>query len=80
MPAAGLDAPIMNPYDEAMQNALMASAALLGKDPNGLAFSKNEVNLTVPKKAATANCRISAPWRQSNKQSSMEKKKLLSNL
>ena len=52
--AAGLDAPIMNPYDEAMQNALMASAALLGKDPNGLAFSKNEVNLTVPKKAATA--------------------------
>ena len=52
--AAGLDAPIMNPYDEAMQNTLMASAALLGKDPNGLAFSKNEVNLTVPKKAATA--------------------------
>ncbi|MBQ3970686.1 MAG: homocysteine S-methyltransferase family protein [Selenomonadaceae bacterium] len=52
--AAGLDAPIMNPYDEAMQNALMASAALLGKDPNGLAFSKNEANLSVPKKAAEA--------------------------
>ncbi len=51
---AGLDAPIMNPYDESMQNALMASAALLGKDPNGLAFSKNEKNLSVPKKAAEA--------------------------
>lgn len=38
--AAGLDAPIMNPYDEFMQNALKASAALLGKDPNGLQFSK----------------------------------------
>lgn len=52
--AAGLDAPIMNPYDDAMQNALMASAALLGKDPNGLAFSKNEANIAVPKKAAVA--------------------------
>ncbi len=52
--AAGLDAPIMNPYDESMQNALMASAALLGKDPNGLAFSRNEANLSVPKKAAEA--------------------------
>ena len=52
--AAGLDAPIMNPYDDSMQNALMASAALLGKDPNGLAFSKNEANLAVPKKAAVA--------------------------
>ena len=51
---AGLDAPIMNPYDDAMQNALMASAALLGMDPNGLAFSKNEANLKVPKKAAEA--------------------------
>lgn len=38
--AAGLDAPIMNPYDEFMQNALKAAAALLGKDPNGLNFSK----------------------------------------
>ena len=52
--AAGLDAPIMNPYDEAMQNTLMASAALLGKDPNGLAFSRNEANLNAPKKAAEA--------------------------
>ena len=40
--AAGLDAPIMNPYDESMQNILKASSALLGKDENGLAFSKME--------------------------------------
>ena len=38
--AAGLDAPIMNPYSEEMQNVLKASAALLGKDANGLQFSK----------------------------------------
>ncbi len=52
--AAGLDAPIMNPYDESMQNALMASMALLGKDPNGRDFAKNDKNLAVPKKAAVA--------------------------
>ncbi len=50
--AAGLDAPIMNPYDEAMMRALKASAALLGDDPRGFAFSKDEANLAVPKKAA----------------------------
>ncbi len=38
--AAGLDAPIMNPYDELMQNVLKSAAALLGHDPNGLKFSK----------------------------------------
>ncbi|MCR5177135.1 MAG: homocysteine S-methyltransferase family protein [Anaerovibrio sp.] len=52
--AEGLDAPIMNPYDDQMQNALLASMALLGKDPNGIAYSKNENNLTAPKKAAIA--------------------------
>ena len=52
--AAGLDAPIMNPYDTAMENTLMAGAALLGKDPNGLSFSRNEANLSVPKKVAEA--------------------------
>jgi 5-methyltetrahydrofolate--homocysteine methyltransferase len=52
--AAGLDAPIMNPYDESMQRTLKASAALLGDDPNGLAFSQDEANLSVPKKAAAA--------------------------
>lgn len=50
--AAGLDAPIMNPYDESMQKALKASAALLGDDPCGLAFSQDEGNLAVPRKAA----------------------------
>ena len=52
--AAGLDAPIMNPYDELMQHALHASAALLGDDPCGLAFSQDAANLKVPKKAAVA--------------------------
>ena len=42
--AAGLDAPIMNPYSEEMQNVLKASAALLGKDANGLQFSKSAVD------------------------------------
>lgn len=36
---AGLDAPIMNPYDEAMQNTLAAAAALTGKDSNGRSYS-----------------------------------------
>ena len=38
--AAGLDAPIMNPYDESMQNVLAAAAALTGKDKSGIAYSK----------------------------------------
>ena len=37
--ASGLDAPILNPYDPIMQDTLAASAALLGKDPNGRAYS-----------------------------------------
>lgn len=52
--AAGLDAPIMNPYDDSMQNSLLASAALLGKDPNARAYSMNTVNQAAPKAAATA--------------------------
>lgn len=40
--AAGLDAPIMNPYDESMQNVLKSAAALLAHDPNGLEFSRNK--------------------------------------
>ena len=50
--AAGLTAPIMNPYDEKMQEALSAASALLGKDPCGLKYSQNEANLAVPKAAA----------------------------
>lgn len=38
--AAGLYAPIMNPYDESMQNVLKSAAALLAHDPNGLKFSR----------------------------------------
>ena len=41
--ANGLDAPIMNPYDESMQNILKSAAALLAYDPNGLNFSKISV-------------------------------------
>ncbi len=56
---AGLDAPIMNPYDELMQRALKASAVLIGKDPCGIAFSQDESNLSVPKKAAVAKVDLS---------------------
>jgi 5-methyltetrahydrofolate--homocysteine methyltransferase len=72
--AAGLDAPIMNPYDTSMQNALMASAALLGHDPNGLAFSKNEVNLTFPKKLPLPKKPTSTRWLPSSRRSSTAKK------
>lgn len=37
--AAGLDAPILNPYDPLMQNILASSAVLLGHDASGLSFS-----------------------------------------
>ena len=50
--AAGLDAPIMNPYDSTMQKALLAAAALLGKDPQGLAYSRDEGNLALGKAPA----------------------------
>ena len=36
---SGLDAPILNPYDPIMQDALAASAALLGHDANGRSYS-----------------------------------------
>ena len=52
--AAGLDAPIMNPYDESMQNVLKSAAALLSHDPNGLAFSKlAQVTTDKPKEKIT---------------------------
>ena len=46
--AAGLDAPIMNPYDESMQNALCASNALLGQDPNGRNYSLTYSGQNIP--------------------------------
>ncbi|MBR2179991.1 MAG: homocysteine S-methyltransferase family protein [Selenomonadaceae bacterium] len=57
--AAGLDAPIMNPYDELMQNALKASAALLGKDPNGLQFSKlGQINISMQVNQNDTNSKV----------------------
>ncbi len=38
---SGLDAPILNPYDPLMKDALAASAALLGHDGNGRSYSLN---------------------------------------
>lgn len=37
--ASGLDAPILNPYDPLMKDALAASSALLGHDGNGRNYS-----------------------------------------
>lgn len=36
---AGLDAPILNPYDPAMKDCMSAVSALLGHDKNGIAYS-----------------------------------------
>ncbi|MBP2633936.1 MAG: methionine synthase (B12-dependent) [Firmicutes bacterium] len=52
--AYGLDAPIMNPYDSAMQDALLASSALLGFDKNARHYSLSASNANAPTKAATA--------------------------
>lgn len=40
--AAGLDAPIMNPYDDSMQKTLLAASALNGNDANGQKYSLTE--------------------------------------
>ncbi|MBR3721841.1 MAG: homocysteine S-methyltransferase family protein [Selenomonadaceae bacterium] len=49
--AAGLNAPIMNPYDEEMKRTLAASSVLTGKDPSGIEFSKTAAkNAEQPKK------------------------------
>ena len=45
---SGLDAPILNPYDPLMQDALAASAALLGHDANGRLFSMEYAPNTSP--------------------------------
>ena len=37
--AAGLDAPILNPYEPLMKNILASSAVLLGYDASGISFS-----------------------------------------
>lgn len=52
--ACGLDAPIMNPYDPAMQETLLASLALLGHDKNGCMYSANAANINAVIKDSTA--------------------------
>lgn len=54
--AAGLDAPIMNPYAESMKNTLLASNALLGKDKNGHVYSlsnSQKDDIPLPEKTLT---------------------------
>lgn len=41
---AGLDAPILNPYDSAMKDSIAASYALLGHDPSGIKYSTEYAN------------------------------------
>lgn len=56
--AAGLDAPIMNPYNTDMRNVALASSALLGHDKNGRQYSLSNANLTnaaLPKTAAASS-------------------------
>ncbi|WP_110954575.1 homocysteine S-methyltransferase family protein [Massilibacillus massiliensis] len=55
--AHGLDAPIMNPYDQTMQDALLASSALLGHDKNAHHYSKIAAKITAAplKTAETLN-------------------------
>jgi 5-methyltetrahydrofolate--homocysteine methyltransferase len=52
---AGLDAPILNPYDPAMRDMLSATAALLGHDPQGQRYSTVNAGIaTGPAAAAPA--------------------------
>lgn len=52
--AAGLDAPIMNPYDEGMKDTLLAAKALLGVDPNGVEYSRQQAGRDAVKVAVAA--------------------------
>ena len=52
--AAGLDAPIMNPYDEGMKDTLAAAKALLGIDPNGVEYSRQQAGRDAVKVAVSA--------------------------
>ncbi len=49
---AGLDAPILNPYDPAMRDVLSATAALLGYDPQGQRYSTVNAGVTASPAAA----------------------------
>ncbi|KAB2951793.1 methionine synthase [Heliorestis acidaminivorans] len=50
---AGLDAPIMNPFDSALRDAVDAAKVLLGHDQQGQAFSIRYSNYTEPAKGTT---------------------------
>ena len=45
---AGLDAPILNPYDAMMKDALSASSALLGHDQSGANYSSRHADAKAP--------------------------------
>lgn len=51
---AGLDAPILNPYDPAMRDMLSATAALLGYDPQGQRYSTVNAGIAAGPAAAPA--------------------------
>lgn len=57
--AAGLDAPILNPYDPAIGNAFAAAQALLGHDPGGrsysVSFAAEPASQSVPPAATPAD-------------------------
>ncbi|MDR7868751.1 MAG: homocysteine S-methyltransferase family protein [Sporomusaceae bacterium] len=52
---AGLDAPILNPYDPAMSDMLSATAALLGHDPQGQRYSTVNAGISAGPAAAPAH-------------------------
>lgn len=52
--AAGLDAPIMNPYDDGMKDTLSSAKALLGIDANGVEYSKEQSGRDAVKVAVSA--------------------------
>lgn len=53
--AAGLDAPILNPYDQRLTETVAAAAVLLGKDPSGQAFSQRHAAVTPPAAAVPSS-------------------------
>ncbi len=55
--AAGLDAPILNPYEPSMQDALAASAVILGQDVG----SKNYIQKQAPKETLPQAANPSTP-------------------
>lgn len=59
--ATGLDAPIINPYDEKMQEALKATSVLIGKDPSGRQYSISYANMQATPAATSSVVNITDP-------------------